>query len=77
MAASHGKIFGLVPYDFRAPSLQRARNRLWNESDRRFLVPIVFGVGWTLNLRSAPHHPFQALLVAAVILWRLRARRRG
>ena len=74
---SHGKIFGFVPYDFRAPSLQRARERFWNEGDERFLVPVVFGVGWTLNLRSAPRHPFQALLVAAVILWRWRARRRG
>lgn len=77
MAASHGRILGLVPYDLRAPSLERVRDRLWNERDERFLVPIIFGVGWTLNLRSAPRHPFQALLVAAVILWRLRARRRG
>jgi Family of unknown function (DUF5808) len=71
---SHGKILGLVPYGFRVPRLGRARRRLWNERDEHFLVPMVFGIGWTLNLRSAPRHPLQALLVAALI-WR--ARRRG
>jgi uncharacterized membrane protein len=48
---------------------------LWNREDERFLVPISFGVGWSVNLRSAPRHPLQALLLAALILWRLRARR--
>ena len=72
---SHGKIFGLVPHDFRPPSLARLRRTLWNRGDERFLVPIFFGVGWSVNLRSAPRHPLQALLLAALILWRLRARR--
>jgi hypothetical protein len=73
---SHGKIFGLVPYDFRPPSLERARWTFWNAEDSRFLVPTFFGVGWTANLNSAPRHPLQALLLAAFILWRLRAGRR-
>ncbi|MCA1738056.1 MAG: hypothetical protein LC740_04265, partial [Actinobacteria bacterium] len=76
MAGSHGKIFGLVPYDFRTPSLERARRRLWNERDECFLAPTVFGIGWTLNFKSAPRHRLQALLVAALIVWRWRARRR-
>jgi hypothetical protein len=74
VVGSHGKIFGLVPYDLRPPSLARARERLWNARDERFIVPTVFGVGWTVNLRSAPRHPLQALLLAALIFWRLRAR---
>jgi hypothetical protein len=74
LAGSHGKIFGLVPYDFRPPSLARARETFWNARDPRFLVPTFFGVGWTVNLRSAPRHPWQALLLAAFIIWRLRAR---
>lgn len=72
---SHGKIFGLVPYGFRPPSLTRLRQTLWNRGDGRFLVPTFFGVGWSVNLRSAPRHPLQALLLAALIFWRLRARR--
>jgi hypothetical protein len=74
VVGSHGKIFGLVPYDFRTPSLVRMGERLWNARDERFIVPTIFGVGWSVNLRSAPRHPLQALLLAAVIFWRLRAR---
>ncbi|CAN5154065.1 hypothetical protein BH24ACT19_BH24ACT19_19760 [soil metagenome] len=76
MMAPHGKIFGLVPYDLRTPSLARLRRTLWNARERRFLVPIFFGVGWTVNLRSAHRHPLQALLLAGLI-WRLRSGRRG
>ena len=75
---SHGKIFGLVPYDFRPPSLERARRTFWNAEDSGFLVPTFFGVGWTANLKSAPRHPLRALLLAALVVWRLRdGRRRG
>ena len=45
----HGSIAGRVPYDLRTPTLARAHERLWNRSDRRILVPTVFGVGWTVN----------------------------
>jgi hypothetical protein len=76
VAGAHGKIFGLVPYDFRTPNIARARETLWSAGDERFLVPTFFGVGWTVNLRSAPRHPLQALLLAAFVIWRLRARRR-
>lgn len=73
---SYGKILGLVPYDFRLPSPGRARSTFWNARDERFLVPTFFGVGWTFNLRSAHRHPLQAVLVAAFVLWRIRAARR-
>ena len=69
---SHGKILDVVPYDVRLPSFARLRERLWNPRDERFLVPTFFGVGWTANLRSAPRHPLQALVVAALVLWRIR-----
>lgn len=68
MARSHGKILGLVPYDFRTPSLQRARRTFWNPDDERCLVPTLFRVGWTVNIRSVPRHPFQAGLLAALIV---------
>jgi hypothetical protein len=75
VAGSHGEIFGLLPYDFRPPILACLRRTLWNRGDERFLVPIFFGVDWSVNLRSAPRHPLQALLLAALILLPLRARR--
>jgi hypothetical protein len=74
---SHGKLLGLVPYDLRALTFGRARERLWNGRDERFFVPAVFGLGWSVNLRSAPRHPAQALLRAAFVLWRLGRSRRG
>ncbi len=74
---SHGKILGLVPYDFRVPSLLRVRERLWYAREERSLVPVIFGVGRTQKLSSAPHHPFRGLLVVALMLWRWRVGRRG
>jgi hypothetical protein len=73
---SHGKIFGFVPYDFRPPTFTRVRQTFWNAGDERILVPTFFGVGWSANLRSAPRHPLQALLLVALIYWRVRARRK-
>jgi hypothetical protein len=45
-----GSVAGIVPYDFRMPTLERARSRWWNTADDRLFVPQVFGVGWTVNL---------------------------
>ena len=45
-----GAVGGIVPYDFRMPTLARARSRWWNTDDERLFVPQVFGVGWTVNL---------------------------
>ena len=75
---SRGKILGLVPYDSRSPSLERAQRTFQNAEYSHFVVPTFSGVGWMANLRSAPRHPWQALLLAAFVLWRLRVgRRRG
>ena len=46
----HGQLGGFVPYDFRPPTLERVRARLWNPEDDRILVPTLFGVGWTVNV---------------------------
>lgn len=45
----HGRVLG-VPYDVRAPTIERVRERLWNKQDERVLTPTVLGIGWTLNL---------------------------
>ncbi len=44
----HGKVLN-VPYDFRMPTLSRARERLWNPDEPSLFSPQVWGVGWTLN----------------------------
>ncbi len=46
----HGRIFGLVPYDFRVPTVRRVQARWWNPRDERLFTPRVFGVGWAINL---------------------------
>jgi uncharacterized protein DUF5808 len=45
-----GTVAGVVPYDFRRPTLARARQRLWAPDNPRIIVPRAFGVGWTLNV---------------------------
>lgn len=46
----HGKLLGLVPYDFRRPSIARVRHALWSPDDPHLLMPRAFGVGWTPNI---------------------------
>ena len=49
----NGKVFGLVPYDFRPPTWQRFRDAYWNPESDRLFSDRVFGVGWALNLYRA------------------------
>lgn len=44
-----GAVAGVVPYDFRAPTLQRFRDAMWSPEDARLVKSHPFGVGWTLN----------------------------
>jgi hypothetical protein len=46
----HGRLAGVVPYEFRPPTLARVRERWWNPDDERLLTEHVFGVGWSINL---------------------------
>jgi hypothetical protein len=46
----HGRIGGLVPYEFRLPTLERIEKRWWNPNDSRIFTEHVFGVGWSINL---------------------------
>jgi len=45
----HGRVAGLVPYDFRPPTLDRLERTWWNPRERRLLVDTAFGLGWDLN----------------------------
>jgi hypothetical protein len=46
----HGKAIGFVPYDFRAPTLERVRAAYWNPDDPRLFTDKVIGVGWAVNI---------------------------
>jgi hypothetical protein len=48
-----GRVFGLVPYDFRPPTWERIRSAYWNPASDRLFSDRVFGVGWALNLHQA------------------------
>ena len=58
-----------VPYEFRAPTSDRLRERLWNPDDPRVFTPPILGVGWSINL-------FQVAVRAQVLL-ALATERRG
>jgi len=49
----HGKVGGIVPYDFRPPTWQRIRDAYWNSESDRLFSDRVFGVGWAINLYRA------------------------
>jgi hypothetical protein len=46
----HGQVFGIVPYDFRPPSLRRFKDAWWNPDDPRIFTPRDFGIGWAVNV---------------------------
>ena len=49
----HGRVLGIVPYDFRVPSLDKIRDAYWNPASDRLFSDRVFGVGWAINLHQA------------------------
>ena len=48
-----GRVFGVVPYDFRPPTWQRIRDAYWNPDSEHLFSDRVFGVGWAVNLHQA------------------------
>jgi hypothetical protein len=48
-----GRVFGVVPYDFRPPTWERIRTSYWNPDSDRLFSDRVFGVGWAVNLHRA------------------------
>jgi hypothetical protein len=57
----HGKVAGVIPYDFRLPTLERLRAAYWDPSSDVIFSEKVFGVGWAVNL------PVAARKVAALV----------
>ncbi len=48
----HGKVANFVPYEFRPPTLERLRERLWNPEDPRIFTEHIFGIGWAINFHT-------------------------
>ena len=49
----HGRVGGMVPYDFRPPTWERIRTAYWNPDSDSLFSDRVFGVGWAVNLHRA------------------------
>jgi hypothetical protein len=49
----HGRVAGLVPYDFRVPTLERIRSAYWDPDSDEVFSDRVFGVGWAVNVPVA------------------------
>lgn len=46
-----GRFLGL-PYDRRRPTLRRVRDEVWNQRERRILLPKAYGWRYGLNLHA-------------------------
>lgn len=46
----HGRLLGVVPYDFRMPSLEGVRQAYWNPRSPKVVTPRPVGVGWAVNI---------------------------
>jgi hypothetical protein len=51
----HGRVAGLIPYDFRKPTPRRVLSALWAPGNPRLFTDTAFGVGWGINLAQLPH----------------------
>ena len=49
-----GTIFG-IPYDFRIPTVERIRAKVWNKDTTSIITPQLFGVGWSINFYPLLH----------------------
>lgn len=45
----HGTVGGVVPYDFRPPTVEKLQRGWWDPAGP-LVTPMAFGVGWTINL---------------------------
>jgi hypothetical protein len=46
----NGKLLGVIPYDFRIPTLERLRQAYWNPKSPKLFTDRPFGVGWSVNI---------------------------
>ncbi|HEX9437211.1 MAG TPA: hypothetical protein VGA16_08665 [Candidatus Limnocylindria bacterium] len=46
----HGKVGGLIPYDFRVPTVEKIRSAYWDPTSDTLFSDHVIGVGWAVNI---------------------------
>ena len=46
----NGKLLGVVPYDFRLPTLEGLRQAYWNPKSPKLFTARPLGVGWAINI---------------------------
>lgn len=46
----HGKVGGLIPYDFRIPTVEKIRSAYWDPTSDTLFSERVIGVGWAVNI---------------------------
>ena len=46
----NGSLFGVIPYDFRIPTLDRIRQAYWDTESEQVFGSRPLGVGWSINL---------------------------
>lgn len=46
----NGRLLGVVPYDFRMPTLEGLRQAYWNPRSPKVFTPRPLGVGWAVNI---------------------------
>lgn len=46
----HGRLAGIVPYDFRLPSVETLRLAYWNPRSQKIFTDRPLGVGWAINI---------------------------
>ena len=71
----HGTVAGVVPYDFRVPTIERIRAAYWDPESDVVFTDRVFGVGWAVNLPVAARKLAALLDQYASASRRLRERR--
>lgn len=49
----NGKVAGVVPYDFRVPTVDRLRQAYWAPESDAIFSENVLGVGWAVNIPVA------------------------
>ena len=49
----HGKLLGVVPYDFRMPSYEQVQKAYWNPHSPKVFTDRPLGVGWAINIPTA------------------------
>lgn len=46
----NGRLLGVLPYDFRLPTLERIRQAYWNPRSPKLFTDRPVGVGWSVNI---------------------------